>query len=121
MKRGLSTDAPRAMRRIATLTRKELAMLKLKAAVAHQGNVKACLQAAIAQYKPTLPALLGTCCQTELRTEFRDEIVFSGITVRNVPVRVCPKCGEVYYNLHLMAELDEEPVTDVAQALGLEA
>lgn len=120
MKRGLTTDAPKPMRVIAKLTRRELTMLKLKAAVAHGGNVSACLKAAIAEYKPSLPTL-GKCCNTELRTEFRDEMAFEGATVRNVPVRVCPTCGEVYYNLYLMAALDEEPIADAAQVLGLEA
>jgi hypothetical protein len=82
-------------------------MIRLKASVYCRGNVSAFLREAVAAYGRTLPAINCLQCQTRLDYRFEGTINWGPVTVTNVPLLTCPKCGDKSYDMTVMERLDE--------------
>ena len=60
---------------------------------------------------------LGTCCDKPLAMEKKDVDVGPAV-IKNMPVGVCQVCGEHYYDLFFMADLDNLPVGLLSKVLS---
>ncbi|CCQ94408.1 hypothetical protein CULT_1880005 [[Clostridium] ultunense Esp] len=95
------------------LSRKEIRMLKLKAALYANNNVVKLLAMAIEKYKEELPeekCLCGGKAKIAFASEtynyqIADETV--SVNVNNIPVFECQKCGKTFENLYLMAAIEK--------------
>ena len=88
----------------------EVLMVKMKAAVAANGNMSVLIRKAVEAYKPQLPEKGGSCheCGGTLgRGAYDAKFDDAGVVVRNIPAYKCENCGSTEYDLAVEAAVDE--------------
>ncbi|HHX74371.1 MAG TPA: YgiT-type zinc finger protein [Firmicutes bacterium] len=83
-------------------------MITLKARIAFNGDVEKLINAAVAEYKATLPEDKSACpkCGQQAYQVTTITIPIAKAVVKNVPTWKCSNCGDILYGLRLLADIE---------------
>ena len=89
------------------VTREELNMIRLKAAIYNRGDVSAFLRTAAAAYQKPLPDQLCLSCDGTMEYRFDGTIRVGNAKITQAPHMVCTACGEGDYDYAVLEVLEE--------------
>ena len=93
----LTSTSYKRLRMFAEVNKREFNMIKLRNEANHM--------------------YLGTCCN-QLLNIVKKNVDFGSVVIKNVPVGVCLICGEEYYDLFFMANLEQQPLSSLHKILS---
>lgn len=99
------------------VTKGEMLVVELKAALYTRGNVSRLVREALRVYQGQVQPPLGRCTECGSRPEIRETSVEAGSVVfHRVPAYICPQCGHGGVEIRILTALEKiAPVLEVKE------